>query len=275
MQILSMHERVRKGFILLDKWRGPTSHDVSSKIKKLIGAKKVGHIGTLDPQVSGMLPLLVGEATKIAPLLQKSDKEYVGVMHLHKDIRDKELKDAIKQNIGTVTQKPPVKSAVKREERQRKVYSFKMLEQSGKDVLFQTRCESGTYVRVICHSIGKMIGGAHMKELRRISVSSFTEKELVKFQNISDAIYESNKGDDTNLEKVIHSVEYALKDVKKIHINDSFLNAVKNGTPLRQEGIKKKDIAEEGEHVAVMHADKIVAVGIVQKNCIKIDRVID
>src|SRR3989344_6057806 len=85
----SVEELLSNGIIILDKWQGPTSHDVASIVKKVLGRAKSGHAGTLDPMVSGILVIALDNACKVLPALQKQDKEYVGVMHLHKAVDDK------------------------------------------------------------------------------------------------------------------------------------------------------------------------------------------
>ncbi|MBI4014881.1 MAG: RNA-guided pseudouridylation complex pseudouridine synthase subunit Cbf5, partial [Candidatus Aenigmarchaeota archaeon] len=105
----SVEELLSKGLIILDKWQGPTSHDVSSMVKKILVRSKSGHSGTLDPMVSGVLIVALDNACKVLPALQRQDKEYVGVMHLHKAVDDRALGLAIKKITGEITQRPPVR----------------------------------------------------------------------------------------------------------------------------------------------------------------------
>ena len=101
-----IEQLIKNGFVLLDKWPGPTSRDVASTVKKILGAEKAGHSGTLDPSVSGVLPVCLDNATKVMPALQGLDKEYVGVMRLHKDVGEKELRSAASKFVGKITQLP-------------------------------------------------------------------------------------------------------------------------------------------------------------------------
>ena len=119
---------VEYGIINLNKPSGPTSHQVSDYLQRILHIEKAGHSGTLDPAVTGVLPTALGRATRIVQTLLIAGKEYVGVMHLHKEIPTKELEKAIKKFVGTITQLPPMKSAVKREKRKREVYYFEILE---------------------------------------------------------------------------------------------------------------------------------------------------
>ena len=112
--------------------------------------KKAGHSGSLDPAVTGILPVALGDATRISHALLKAGKEYVGIMHLHKEVDEKDIRKAVKDFTGKIRQLPPIKSAVKRQERTRTVYYFEILEIDGKDVLFKVGTEAGTYIRKLC-----------------------------------------------------------------------------------------------------------------------------
>ncbi len=244
---------IRNGLIILDKWPGPTSHDVSSQVKKVFGLKKVAHAGTLDPLVTGVLPVLLENAVKVMPALQRQDKEYVGIMKLHKDVDDKKLFAIVKKFIGEVRQTPPVRSAVARKERKRNVYYLDILEHDGRDVLFRIGCEAGTYVRVVCHAIGKELGGAHMAELRRTKVGRFDEQQSVKMQDVVDSYVNWKENDDEKIREFVLPVEEAVEHLKKIFIKDSAVWSVSQGSPLYSQGISRiqKDIVKD-ELIAVM-----------------------
>lgn len=253
----SVEELISNGMIILDKWAGPTSRDVVSHIKKIFGLKKAGHSGTLDPQTTGVLPVTLENACKVIPALQSLDKEYVGVMHLHKDIKNAELERVIKKFIGEIRQKPPVRSAVARKERTRKIYSFNVLERKERDILFCVSCEAGTYIRKLIDDIGKEIGGAHMKELRRTGVGRFSEEKAVKIQDVVDAFVfwkegEKEKGDES-IRKFILPVEAAIEYIGKIIIKDSAVAAITNGSPLYSTGICRIEKGiEPGNLVAIL-----------------------
>ena len=137
----SMPELLNCSFINIDKPVDKTSHDVDLIIRKILGVN-CGHFGTLDPAVSGVLPIALGKAARLLQYL-KSGKEYVGVMMLHDDVKKAELQSVIKKHfLGKIKQTPPKKSRVKRVERQREIYSFKIIEKKGKDVLFAVSCEA-------------------------------------------------------------------------------------------------------------------------------------
>jgi len=130
-----IEELLTKGVINLDKSRGPTSHQVSAWVKDILNVK-TGHGGTLDPAVSGCLPIFLGTATRLADTLLLSDKEYVCLMRLHKHASRKDIISLFNLFQGNLFQRPPVKSSVKRELRKRKVYGVEVLEIEENDVLF-------------------------------------------------------------------------------------------------------------------------------------------
>ena len=277
---------IRNGLIVLDKWTGPTSHDVSSQVKKIFGLKKVGHAGTLDPQVTGVLPVMLENSVKVMPALQKQDKEYVGIMKLHKDTEEEKFRDVAKKFVGSITQMPPVRSAVARKERKRTVYSFDVLEKNGRDALFRTCVEAGTYIRAICHTIGKEIGGAHMSELRRTRAGRFVEQQAVKMQDVVDAYVEWKENGDERIRELVLPVEAATENAKKIIVKDSAVYSIARGSPLYAGGISK---AEEGialgERIALLTLrGELAAIGVAQlpsgqmikgkKLAVRIDRVI-
>lgn len=232
-------ELLNSGLIILDKWPGPTSRDVASTVKKILERKKSGNSGTLDPMVSGVLPLALDHATKIMPALQGLDKEYVGIMRLHKTTAESDLDKAVKKFIGKIKQTPPVRSAVARRERERTVHSLDILEVDGRDVLFRIKCQAGTYVRVVCHQIGREIGGANMTELRRTAVGRFDESQAVKMEKLSDAYHDWKSNGNDRIRDLVMPVEAAVEHIPKIIIKDSAVFAVASGSPLYTGGISK------------------------------------
>ncbi|MEM7819655.1 MAG: RNA-guided pseudouridylation complex pseudouridine synthase subunit Cbf5 [Candidatus Aenigmatarchaeota archaeon] len=249
----SVDELIKNGIIILDKWPGPTSHDVVATIKKIFGLKRAGHSGTLDPYVSGVLPITLENSCKVIPALQNLDKEYVGIMHLHKDVDENELNETIKKFIGEIKQIPPVRSAVTRKLRTRKIYSFDILERKDRDVLFKINCQAGTYIRKLIDDIGRSIGGAHMRELRRIKVGRFDESKIVKIHDIVDAYYLWKECGDELIRDFILPIEAAIEHLGKIIIKDSAIPSIINGSPLYTGGICKiQRSIKFGELIAIL-----------------------
>ena len=157
MEAGTIHLWNRPGIIVVDKPKGPSSHEVAAWVGKMLGCQ-VGHAGTLDPQVSGVLLVMLGNAVRLAPLLLQHDKEYVCLMRLHKDVeRDRILKMA-EEFTGRLYQRPPRKSAVKRALRIREIQKLEILDIEGRLVLFRVQCDAGTYIRSLCHHMGLAAG---------------------------------------------------------------------------------------------------------------------
>ena len=243
------------GVVNTDKPKGPTSHQVSSYVQGILSIKKSGHSGTLDPGVTGVLPIAISKATKVVQALLTAGKEYVGIMHMHKDVEEARLRQVCSSFVGEIRQLPPIRSAVKRQERTRRIYYFEILEIDGRDVLFRTGTEAGTYIRKLVHDMGRKLGtGAHMVELRRTKAGPFGESTLVTLQNLSDAFWLwKNKKDESLLRKAVQPMENAVDHLPKIWVLDTTVDSLCHGAQLKIPGIAKlhADI-EKGKTVAIM-----------------------
>lgn len=256
---------VQYGIINLNKPAGPTSHQVSEYVQRILHIGKAGHSGTLDPGVTGVLPVALGRATRIVQALLVAGKEYVGIMHLHKDIATKELEAAITKFTGKITQLPPLRAAVKRQLRQRQIYYFDVLEVQGRDVLFRVGCEAGTYIRKLCHDLGIALkAGAHMAALHRTKAGPFTDEDYVTLQDLEDAYwYWKNENNDKLLKQCIKPVEAGVAHLPKVYVQDSAVDAICHGATLKVPGIVKLDAdVAKGEHAAIMTLkNELVALG--------------
>ncbi|HLF16767.1 MAG TPA: RNA-guided pseudouridylation complex pseudouridine synthase subunit Cbf5, partial [Candidatus Thermoplasmatota archaeon] len=154
----SAAELLAAGVVPLDKPSGPTSHQVAAWLRNALQIEAVGHGGTLDPKVTGALPVAIGGAVKAVGALLSAGKEYVAVLRLHEDRDEAAVRQAAAGFVGKVEQTPPVRSAVARRPRTRRIYYLDILEVSGRDVLFRVGCQAGTYVRNLCVDIGKALG---------------------------------------------------------------------------------------------------------------------
>jgi H/ACA ribonucleoprotein complex subunit 4 len=248
-------EHLSRGIINLDKPSGPTSHEVDSWVKRILNVEKTGHGGTLDPKVTGVLPIGIDHATRVIQMLLGADKEYICLMRLHEEISEKKILDILKEFQGKIFQTPPLKSAVKRELRVRKIYYVNVIEIDGKDVLFKIGCEGGTYIRKYCHDVGEALGiGAHMAELRRTRSGPFTEDDLITLQDLTDAYHIWKEEDDeSDLRYCIRPMEAAVEHLPKIVIRDSAVDAICHGADLAAGGIISiEDGIKKGDTVAVM-----------------------
>ncbi|MBI4399866.1 RNA-guided pseudouridylation complex pseudouridine synthase subunit Cbf5 [Candidatus Micrarchaeota archaeon] len=249
----TVEELLDLGFVIIDKPCGPSSHEVSSWVKKLLKIKKTGHTGTLDPNVSGVLPVALNRATKSVGFLLKSTKEYVGIMQFHKPVTPEKVKELFRQFTGEIQQTPPLRSAVRKVQRKRKVYYLDALEFYNQNVLFHVVCEAGTYIRKLCHDIGKISKlGAHMLELRRIKVSKISEDKSIKLQDLSDVYWAWQEKKNDELAKHIVPIE-SLLNLKRIWVKDSAVEAVCSGAALAVPGIAKfEENMAKDEEIAIL-----------------------
>jgi len=230
------------GVVNLDKPAGPTAHQVSSWVGDLTGADRAAHAGTLDPKVTGCLPVLTGEATRLAQALI-GPKSYVAVLHLHGEPQA-ELEAVLEEFEGPILQKPPRKSAVARQLRTRGVHWLEALEVEARGVLLAIGCEAGTYVRKLCHDLGLALGsGGQMGDLRRTAAEPFDDTGLVTLHDLADGLAEWREHDrEGALREVIQPAERALVHLPTVTIAPSAAVEVANGAPVYAPGV----IAVEG-----------------------------
>jgi tRNA pseudouridine55 synthase len=209
------------GILVVDKEKGMTSHDVVKLVRRKFSIKKVGHAGTLDPNATGVLVLLLGKATKLSGRISAEDKEYVATMKLGEETdsadcdgtliavrevcsSEKEVIDVVVGFLGESEQVPPMVSAkrvkgerlyklarkgitVKREPETIIISEIEVENIELPFVRFRTVCSKGTYIRQLADDIGKKLGcGAHLTELRRVRSGSFSLKEAIPFSALSD-----------------------------------------------------------------------------------------
>jgi H/ACA ribonucleoprotein complex subunit 4 len=250
----TVRELLNNGFINLDKPAGPTSHQVVAWVKEILDIDKAGHGGTLDPAVTGVLPVALGDAARALQVLLVAGKEYVALMKLHKQVEEKKIRDVCDSFVGKISQMPPLRSAVKRVRRTREVYYLEILEIHGTEVLFRVGCEAGTYIRTLCVDIGKKLGcGAQLAELRRTRVGNITEDSAVSLQDLKDGyIFWKEDGDDGELRRTILSMERLLEVVPKIVVRDSAIDALCHGANLAIPGVVEIDDMTIGEIAAVL-----------------------
>ncbi len=264
----SKHKFTERGIILLNKPEDLTSMQCVENVKEIMGAKKAGHSGTLDPKVTGVMMIALNDATKAMTILIGLDKEYEGVMHLHGSVDEGKINNTLKEFRGKITQTPPVRSAVVRKPRERDVYEFDVLETNGSDLYFRVRCESGTYVRKLCHDFGERLGvGAHMTSLKRTKIDCFALKDCVKIVDVE----EKGKGIVIPLEKVLEKIR-----LRKIIIKKESIQKIKNGMPVTKNYMKNAEKLKENESVGIYHGKEIIALGVVKDPkapLIKTDRV--
>ncbi len=247
------------GFVVIDKPAGITSHDVVSRVRRILGTRKVGHTGTLDPFATGVLPVAVNEGTKAIPFLDEGLKCYEAVMQLGVAtdtldmtgavIRTADYTAVTRENVeavlnkftGSISQIPPMYSAIKRDgqplyklarqgqvvertARDIEIYSLELLSFAAPFVNFKIVCSRGTYVRTVADDMGEMLGcGAALKELRRTASGPFGISSSVSLDELEDA---TRLG---TLDAISVSPYAALSHMPDVPLNDAGLALVKHG----------------------------------------------
>ena len=254
--------RAVDGILVIDKPGGMSSNDAVQKAKRLFGARKVGHTGSLDPLATGVLPLCFGEATKFSQYLLASDKKYrarirLGIATDSGDadgqtvatrpvagIGPEDVEKALNCFRGEIMQAPPMFSAVKhkgqplyklarqgieveREARAVTVYSNELLAFEGDGFEVETHCSKGTYVRAIAAEIGEMLGcGAHVAALRRNQAGPYGEQDLVTFDELEEA---RGKG---SLDPFLQPVWTAVREWPEVSLNEDVAYYLRHGQPV-------------------------------------------
>lgn len=271
----TLKERFDKGAIIIDKDAGPTSHMVSDMVKEILPVKKCGHSGTLDPQVTGVLLVGLGRATRLMEYMLTSNKEYICLCFFHKPVSDDDLKKVFTAFEGEIDQLPPVVSAVKREKRKRTIYELEILgsEQNNQYVLFRVSCQHGTYIRKLCTDMGSYLGvNAQMVELRRTKAGPLHETNgaisLDKLRNLYELYLEEKDEKNKDIfEKelltYIRPQEDLVEDFKQVIVKDSTLESLTHGHDLAIPGIVKlEEKIELGEEVSIMtQKGELIAMG--------------
>ena len=255
---------INKSFIFVDKPINLSSHEVSSYISKLFNVK-AGHAGTLDPNVSGLLIIGLGKATKMLRFLAEQPKEYVCLMKLKNDMKEEEVKKLLLSFQKEVLQMPPEKSAVAKKLRKRKVYNVKFIEKQQKLVLFNTLVEKGTYMRVLCQQMN-----GEMVDLRRVSYAGISEEKGVTMQKIFRAMYKYNNGDNKEILEILHTTDetFYMSNLQKIFIKETAVRNIMNGSPLYKAGVieEKTGKLEKGYACAFCGKNLVAIMKVVNDN---------
>lgn len=277
------------GILPLWKPKGLTSHDCVNRVRRLFKTRKVGHTGTLDPEVEGVLAICIGRATKIVPFLTAAKKTYIAECQLGiatetedaygkvietKDVVQPPTEDEINRVLslfkGEITQIPPMYSAVKvkgkrlyeyaranepveRPSRQVTIYHIEQLPSDGQDpTVFRMKvvCSQGTYIRTLCVDIGKKLGyPAHMSDLKRIEAGSFTEADTVTFEEIEKAV---ELGEQQNL---LYPMIRGLQHLDHIQIDYHTKTRALHGQKLKK---PKTDL--KTDPFVLLHDEQLIAI---------------
>ena len=254
------------GIIVINKEKNCTSHDVVRRAKKVFN-EKIGHTGTLDPNATGVLPLLVGQGTKISKYLINHDKIYEATLKLgeKKDTADIEGKTIEKQEvqekslekdnvekvfkeiIGKQKQIPPIYSAIKVKgktlyeyartgqndeikAREIEIYDIKLINinKENKEIIFKVKCSKGTYIRTLCENIAEKLESiGYMKELKRVQVGEFSIENSIKIEEL-----ENNFNNQEFMEKYFIKLENYFSNFQKLKLDDKDLKKFLNGVQI-------------------------------------------
>jgi tRNA pseudouridine55 synthase len=249
----SVPELLRFGVVNVDKPAGPSSHQLSAWVRNAINdaldaldpdgeqIDSVAHAGTLDPKVTGCLPTLTGDATRAAQVFLEGSKEYVSVIELH-GTAPSDFREVVGEFEAAIYQKPPRKSAVTRRLRTRTIYDLDVLEVADRQALLRIGCESGTYIRKLCHDIGLATGvGAHMGHLRRTATDPFDDTDLHTLQDLVDGLAWAREGDESLLRDVVRPAEDALVHLPSVTVAPSAARNVATGAPVYAPGVIDAD----------------------------------
>ena len=249
------------GVVVVDKPSGPTSFDVVRRVRGLFKTKRAGHTGTLDPTATGVLPICIGEATKVASFVSDGEKEYDSVVRFGETtdtqdaagktlskkptdaLTEAAVRDALLGFVGLVTQVPPMYSArkvdgkrlyelaregqeVEREARQVYVAEARVTFVRPPDAGIFVRCSKGTYLRTLAHDLGEKLGcGAHLRELKRVRVGPFAIEDSVQL----DTLMAAAKQDRASLERWVLPVSRALAELDELRLDVQLARRVAHG----------------------------------------------
>jgi len=256
----TIKELLEFGIIVFDKPADWTSFDVVEFVRRKLNLRKTSHFGTLDPMVTGVLPLALNRAVKLSGFFIGEDKEYIGTMHIHEEVSLEEIKKVIDEKfIGKIIQLPPVRSAVKRAEREREIKKFELLEKNKKDISFLVECQGGTYVRKLVHDLGEeMKIGAHMIGLKRIRAGIFKKEQMTTKQEFENAVAEYEKGNEKLLREMIIPAEIVTEVYPIIGVKREFVEKILHGSPIDEKFLSKKYKFENNKIISVFNDDKFI-----------------
>jgi H/ACA ribonucleoprotein complex subunit 4 len=249
----SIKELLEFGILNIDKPADMTSFDVSDFIRRKLKLRKTSHFGTLDPMVTGVLPIALNRGVKLTGFFLGEDKEYEGTMRIHKDISLEEIRKAISEKFtGKIIQKPPIKSRVKRQEREREIKLFQLLEKKGKDITFKTEVQGGTYIRKLISDLGEYMGiNMHMIALRRIRAGIFKVKDSIPLADIESF-------DEKTLKGKIIPAEIVSEVYEPVEIKKEVAPKVLHGKPLFYEDLKENKKFETRKIISVFSENKFI-----------------
>tara|TARA_Y100001970_G_scaffold291665_1_gene429734 strand:+ start:7484 stop:8461 length:978 start_codon:yes stop_codon:yes gene_type:complete len=261
-------ELLESGIILVNKPRGPTSHQLAAWTRELLGIKRLGHGGTLDPFATGLLTLLCGKATRLTDIVLSGDKTYVGVIRFPRKV-DREILDQVLSSlVGKSYNVPPKESAVKVRVRSREFHSIKSLDADPESRVFviEVSCEAGSYIRTLARDIGLLVGTpCELIELHRTKSGTFDSAMACTMQQLTDAVHVWREhGDDRAIRKLISPIERVLVSLPIVVVKDGAAAAVSHGASLARPGIAKFSEGTKAGSTVLIQSIKGEAVAIAE-----------
>ncbi len=267
-----------RSIVLIHKQAGRTSHDevaiIKSALRKLGIKAKVGHSGTLDPKVTGLLVVGIGAGTRVLEYMLHSEKRYVGQIIFHAPVTRGQLDAAVEQFTGKIEQLPPIKSAVKREVRTREVYGMNVVsfDEKKRVAIMECAVERGTYIRKLFHDMGEVLGiSAHMGDLHRTHVGPFSESDgVVTAEDFKRAIITSNSWNPImrflghrTVSRHLMPVRDAVKDLQYVVLHPGVDSYISSGAPVFLPGVASlsDDFFVSEETCVFSHEGVLVAIG--------------
>ena len=253
------------GVILVDKPPGPSSHQLASWARDILGLKRLGHGGTLDPFATGALTLLLGKATRLTEVVLSGNKTYIAVLKIDSSISSRQVEEVLERFSGEIYNVPPLESAVKIRVRTRTIQEIKLLESDQEDGLHtvSVSCQAGTYIRTLARDIGLMLGTpCVLSELHRHSTGSFEQSSLCTMQQLADAAMLAEEGDEEALCRLIAPVERILGSIPGVWVRDSAIASICHGAPLAVPGVVSLDSGMSAGNKTVIWSSKGEAIAV-------------
>ena len=294
---------MRTGILVVNKAKDLTSHDVVSILRRKLNMKKIGHTGTLDPMATGVLPICIGNSTRISSYIMEQGKSYIAELKFgfstttydstgeivdqtdNTIFTEEQLRESIKHFIGEIEQYPPIYSAIKvdgkklyeyaREgqeveikPRNVTIYDINLLELEDDTATIQVECSKGTYIRSLIHDLGKELSSyAHMTNLIRNRVGKFNIDNSIDISKISDYSLDE-------IEEKLISIEDALYNLDKINIIDTISDRLINGQKININSLTFEGKYLEDNDIVVKVNNKFIGIGKVKNNILKMEKVL-
>ena len=260
----SLDELLNSGILLVKKPRGPTSHQLTAWVRNILGIKKIGHGGTLDPMATGLLTILCGRATRLTDIILKGDKRYISVIRFGRDVKSNDLEEILSNLSGEIYNVPPKESAVKVQVRTRIIKSLNLIDydESSRIAAVEIFCVAGTYIRTLTRDMGLLLDtSCEMLELHRDKTSIFDETMACDMHQLKDAIFLwKEHNDERGLIKLLTPVESILGKLPSITVKDGAVSAMTHGAPLAKPGVVSSSIEFKSDSIVVIKSLKGEAV---------------